>query len=102
MTKETGSYSVMSLSTAQTAGSASEGRKYQKIYTFDFNNSGHYLNADHRCGNFYYSHVTKAQEASELAWPNAGIVVKLGSTKTAPFYIAKFSASSLFVEGKTY
>ena len=102
MTKETGSYSVMRLSTAQTAGSASEGRKYQKIYTFDFNNSRHYLNADHRCGNFYYSHVTKAQEASELAWPNAGIVVKLGSTKTAPFYIAKVSASSLFVEGKTY
>ena len=102
MTKETGSYSIMRLSTAQTAGSASEGRKYQKIYTFDFNNSGHYLNADHRCGNFYYSHVTKAQEASELAWPNAGIVVKLDSTKTAPFYIAKVSESSLFVEGKTY
>lgn len=102
MTKETGSYSVMRLSTAQTEGSSSSGAKLQYIQMFSYSNPSHYLNQNHRGGSYYYSNVTKAQEASELAWPNAGIVIKLNSTKTAPFYIAKVSESSLFVEGKTY
>lgn len=102
MTKETGPYSIMRLSDAQTDGSSSSGAKLQYIQMFSYSNPSHYFNQNHRGGSYYYSHVTKAQEASELAWPNAGIVVKLDSTKTAPFYIAKVSESSLFVEGKTY
>lgn len=82
MTKETGSYSVMRLSTGNTAQSSTAGAKTQTIY--------------------YWQVSVSAGEASDLAWPNAGIVIKLDSKKSDPFYVAKVSESSLFVEGKTY
>lgn len=109
MTKETGSYSVMRLSTGNTAQSSSEGAKTQKIWTYtEFKNGkwtalpGHALTKGWRNNNYYWQVSVSAGEASDLAWPNAGIVIKLNSTKSDPFYVAKVSESSLFVEGKTY
>lgn len=109
MTKETGSYSVMRLSTGNTAQSSSEGAKTQKIWTYtEFQNGkwtalpGHALTSSWRNNNHYWQVSVSAGEASNLAWPNAGIVIKLNSTKSDPFYVAKVSESSLFVEGKTY
>lgn len=109
MTKETGSYSVMRLSTGNTAQSSSEGAKTQKIWTYtEFQNGkwtalpGHALTTGWRNNNHYWQVSVSAGEASNLAWPNAGIVIKLNSTKSDPFYVAKVSESSLFVEGKTY
>lgn len=109
MTKETGSYSVMRLSTGNTAQSSSEGAKTQKIWTYtQFQDGkwtalpGHGLTSSWRNKNYYWQVSVSAGEASDLAWPNAGIVIKLNSTKSDPFYVAKVSESSLFVEGKTY
>ena len=109
MTKETGSYSVMRLSTGNTAQSSSEGAMTQKIWTYtEFQNGkwtalpGHGLTTGWRNNNYYWQVSVSAGEASDLAWPNAGIVIKLDSTKSDPFYVAKVSESSLFVEGKTY
>ncbi len=115
MTKETGSYSVMRLSTGDTAQSSSEARAYQVIYHWtewrDLDGDGvyewtaqptHGLSNSWRNRNYYWKVSVSAGEASDLAWPNAGISVTLDSTKTDPFYVAMVSASSLFVEGKTY
>lgn len=112
MTKETGSYSVMRLSTGNTAQSSTEGAKTQTIYYWsdakDENGNwvsrgtAHWLSTSWRNKNYYWEVSVSAGEASDLAWPNAGIVIKLDSTKSDPFYVAKVSESSLFVEGKTY
>lgn len=112
MTKETGSYSVMRLSTGNTAQSSTEGAKTQTIYYWsdakDENGNwvsrgtSHWLSTSWRNKNYYWEVSVSAGEASDLAWPNAGIVIKLDSTKSDPFYVAKVSESSLFVEGKTY
>lgn len=112
MTKETGSYSVMRLSTGNTAQSSTEGAKTQTIYYWsdakDENGNwvsrgtSHWLSTSWRNMNYYWEVSVSAGEASDLAWPNAGIVIKLDSTKSDPFYVAKVSESSLFVEGKTY
>lgn len=112
MTKETGSYSVMRLSTGNTAQSSTESAKTQTIYYWsdakDENGNwvsrgtSHWLSTSWRNKNFYWEVSVSAGEASDLAWPNAGIVIKLDSTKSDPFYVAKVSESSLFVEGKTY
>lgn len=112
MTKETGSYSVMRLSTGNTAQSSTAGAKTQTIFYWsdikDENGNwvsrgtSHWLSTSWRNMNYYWQVSVSAGEASDLAWPNAGIVIKLDSTKTDPFYVAKVSESSLFVEGKTY
>lgn len=112
MTRETGSYSVMRLSTGNTAQSSTEGAKTQTIFYWsdakDENGNwvsrgtSHWLSTSWRNKNYYWEVSVSAGEASDLAWPNAGIVIKLNSTKSDPFYVAKVSESSLFVEGKTY
>lgn len=112
MTKETGSYSVMRLSTGNTAQSSTAGAKTQTIFYWsdakDENGNwvsrgtSHWLSTSWRNKNYYWEVSVSAGEASDLAWPNAGIVIKLDSTKSDPFYVAKVSESSLFVEGKTY
>ncbi len=112
MTKETGSYSVMRLSTGNTAQSSTAGAKTQTIFYWsdakDENGNwvsrgtSHWLSTSWRNKNYYWQVSVSAGEASDLAWPNAGIVIKLDSTKSDPFYVAKVSESSLFVEGKTY
>lgn len=112
MTKETGSYSVMRLSTGNTAQSSTAGAKTQTIFYWsdakDENGNwvsrgtSHWLSTSFRNKNYYWQVSVSAGEASDLAWPNAGIVIKLDSTKSDPFYVAKVSESSLFVEGKTY
>lgn len=112
MTKETGSYSVMRLSTGNTAQSSTAGAKTQTIFYWsdakDENGnwvsrgSSHWLSTSWRNKNHYWQVSVSAGEASDLAWPNAGIVIKLDSKKSDPFYVAKVSESSLFVEGKTY
>lgn len=112
MTKETGSYSVMRLSTGNTAQSSTAGAKTQTIFYWsdakDENGNwvsrgtSHWLSTSWRNKNYYWQVSVSAGEASDLAWPNAGIVIKLDSTKSDPFYVAKVSDSSLFVEGKTY
>ena len=112
MTKETGSYSVMRLSTGNTAQSSTAGANTQTIFYWsdakDENGNwvsrgtSHWLSTSWRNKNYYWQVSVSAGEASDLAWPNAGIVIKLNSTKSDPFYVAKVSESSLFVEGKTY
>ena len=112
MTKETGSYSVMRLSTGNTAQSSTAGAKTQTIFYWsdakDENGNwvsrgtSHWLSTSWRNKNYYWQVSVSAGEASDLAWPNAGIVIKLDSKKSDPFYVAKVSESSLFVEGKTY
>ena len=112
MTKETGSYSVMRLSTGNTAQSSTAGAKTQTIFYWsdakDENGNwvslgtSHWLSTSWRNMNYYWQVSVSAGEASDLAWPNAGIVIKLDSKKSDPFYVAKVSESSLFVEGKTY
>lgn len=112
MTKETGSYSVMRLSTGNTAQSSTAGAKTQTIFYWsdakDENGNwvsrgtSYWLSTSWRNKNYYWEVSVSAGEASDLAWPNAGIVIKLDSTKSDPFYVAKVSESSLFVEGKTY
>ena len=112
MTKETGSYSVMRLSTGNTAQSSTAGAKTQTIFYWsdakDENGNwvsrgtSHWLSTSWRNKNYYWEVSVSAGGASDLAWPNAGIVIKLDSTKSDPFYVAKVSESSLFVEGKTY
>ena len=112
MTKETGSYSVMRLSTGNTAQSSTAGAKTQTIFYWsdakDENGNwvsrgtSHWLSTSWRNKNYYWEVSVSAGEASDLAWPNAGIVIKLDSKKSDPFYVAKVSESSLFVEGKTY
>lgn len=112
MTKETGSYSVMRLSTGNTAQTSTAGAKTQTIFYWsdakDENGNwvsrgaSHWLSTSRRNKNYYWQVSVSAGEASDLAWPNAGIVIKLDSKKSDPFYVAKVSESSLFVEGKTY
>ena len=101
MTKEAGSYHVMRVSNAQTSGSESENRTVQYIQYFSYTNSGHYLNADHRAGSFYYTHSVSAQEASELSWPNAGIVTVLDAGKAESLYLVPTTNTEV-IEGKTY
>lgn len=112
MTKETGSYSVMRLSTGNTARTSTAGAKTQTIFYWsdakDENGNwvsrgaSHGLSTSWKNKNYYWQVSVSAGEASDLAWPNAGIVIKLDSKKSDPFYVAKVSESSLFVEGKTY
>ncbi len=112
MTKETGSYSVMRLSKGNTIQSSKAGAETQTIFYWsdlkDENGNwvsrgpSHWLSTSWRNKNYYWQVSVSAGEASDLAWPNAGIVIKLDSKKSDPFYVAKVSESSLFVEGKTY
>ena len=101
MTKEAGSYHVMRVSNPQTSGSESEGRGLQYIQYFSYTNPGHYLNADHRAGSFYYTHSVSAQEASELSWPNAGIVTVLDAGKAESLYLVPTTNTEI-IAGKTY
>lgn len=119
MTKETGSYSVMRLSTGDTSSKTLDGRDFMGGGTTGYyqnllytkannpfiawdNNTGHWFNTSWRIMNFYYVYTVSAGEASDLAWPNAGITVKLNATTTDPFYVTKVATSAKFIDGKTY
>lgn len=118
MTKEAGSYHVMRVSDPRTAQSVLEGRDHMggsasnysqnvpnrttpKAFMFVGNNPGHWLNTSWRIMNFYYVETISAQEAAELAWPNAGIVTVLDAGKTESLYLVPTTNTEI-IEGKTY
>lgn len=119
MTKETGPYSVMRLDNTAGNTSASGSAKQQVIWLYtewrDFDGDGEYewgvqpshgygsgLSNTWRNKSYYWNGTVTTGASTDASWPNAGIVIKLNSTKSDPFYVAKVSESSLFVEGKTY
>ena len=106
MTKETGSYSVMRLSKGDAESSVKDGSDYMGGGKDKFvkwqDNDAHWYNTSWRIKNFYYVYTVSAGEASDLAWPNAGITVKLNATATDPFYVTKVATDATFIDGKTY
>lgn len=119
MTKETGSYSVMRLDDTAGNGSVSGSAKPQVIWLYtewrDFDGDGEMewgvqpghafgsgLSNTWRNKSYYWNGTVTTGASADNSWPNAGIVIKLDSTKSDPYYVAKVSESSLFVEGKTY
>lgn len=116
MTKEAGSYHVMRVSNAQVGQSTSEGVKNQQIYIWQKMIDGQWQNdPSHPAGeawntnlsygyrniNKYYEISVSAQEASELAWPNAGIVTVLDAGKAESLYLVRTTNTEV-IEGKTY